>query len=208
MIFYDTVRFLDLIIFKLFFKFKVYGINNFPKKRGFIIASNHLSYFDPAVVAIACQNRVNFFAKEELFRNKIFGFIIKLLGAIPVNRRDRQNIGAFKRAFEVLSENGVMVIFPEGTRSQNGRLQKLHSGVGFLALKSRCPVVPLFIAGTDRVFPAGSKSIKFGKISAYVAAPILPPLSDDYKNYGEFSLKVEESLRELEKKALKNTNAF
>ena len=138
---------------------KVTGRENIPKHGGFILACNHTSYLDPVIFGIACPMPLNFMARDTLFKNKLFGWMLKHVNAFPL-KRNSADIGAIKEALARLNNGGVILLFPEGTRSTDGKVAEGLEGVGFLARKSRVPVIPAFVLGTEKAMPKGAKFIK------------------------------------------------
>ncbi len=150
------------IMFRIIYRAEVHGQENVPKEGGAIIAANHISLWDPPFVGAFCPRRVSFMAKKELFENSVFSSIITSLGAFPVNRgaADRN---AIKTALTVLSEGKCLGLFPEGTRSKDGKLGEPEAGIGLIAYKANVPIVPVAITGTNGkgLFP--KFTIRFGK---------------------------------------------
>lgn len=136
------VRFVLLFVFRL----KFVGRENLPKEGGVIVAFNHTSNWDPVVAGLSCPRKLRFMAKEELFKNPVFGALIKALGAFPV-RRGKGDIGAIKSSLKILSEGEVMLMFPEGHRIKDGRRVKAKPGVALIAQRAQVPVVPVCISG-------------------------------------------------------------
>ncbi len=134
---------------KLLMKLRVFGREKLVKG-GQILASNHVSNVDPLIVGWAAARELHFLAKEELFRaSRLFDWLIRSWNAWPV-RRGFGDLGAMKHCARVLSWGQTLVLFPEGTRSQTGRMGRFRSGVGMLAVTNRVPVVPTLIQGLDR----------------------------------------------------------
>lgn len=140
-----------IVQFAMLFCFRVkrVGKNNIPKDGGAILAINHKSLFDPIMVGITSPRRLNFMAKAELFKNKLFGGLIKKLGAFPVHRGSG-DVAALKTAFKILDADGTMLIFPEGGRVKNGERRKAKTGVAMIAQKKCVPVIPVYIDGNYR----------------------------------------------------------
>ncbi len=136
---------------------KVEGFENIPKKGAVIIASNHVSYLDPAVLVASLNRKIYFITKKEVFKNTFVSFILKNLNAFSVDR-ENVDILAFKKAINILREEKVLGIFPEGTRSSNGELQELKLGAIKIAMKTGVPILPVGITGTHKIYP---RSIKF-----------------------------------------------
>jgi 1-acyl-sn-glycerol-3-phosphate acyltransferase len=151
---------ISFFILKLFCRMQIKGRAFIPKKGPFILASNHLSNIDPVVLAAACPRRLNFLAKEELFKVPLFGSFIFSLGAFPL-KRNKADISAFKVALGRLKKEALLV-FPEGTRAEEAK--KAYPGVGFLVKKSGVVVVPARVYSTDKVLGRGQKFIRPHKI--------------------------------------------
>lgn len=198
---YRFVRFLALIILKVFYKFQVYGKENLIKG-GAIITPNHVSFLDPPAIAVAVEEEVHFLAKEELFKIAIFKNIIKILNTHPISEKE-SNIKTIKSVNHFLKQGKKIVIFPEGTRSDDEKIGKLLPGVGFIINLTKCTVIPAYIHGASQAWKKGKKLPKiFGKISCVFGKPI---------NYEEFEKinkeertsfilsKIENELKALQK---------
>lgn len=154
---YYLLRALAFIILKLCFRFKICGRRFIPKKGGFILASNHVSYIDPVAVGAACPRRLNYMAKRDLFSNRFLGWLLKKVGSFPV-KRGSADFFALKESMRRVKNGGGMLLFPEGTRQEAGEgLGRPEPGVGFLAAKLGVPVIPAFVKGTDKAMPKGSR---------------------------------------------------
>ncbi|MDQ0158499.1 lysophospholipid acyltransferase family protein [Alkalibacillus salilacus] len=150
---YKFAKFVVWVIFKFLYRIKIHGQENIPDQGPVIICSNHISNFDPPVVGITSPRDIHFMAKEELFEKKGLGFLLPHLNAFPVKRgmRDRN---ALRRGLELLEQGGTLGLFPEGTRSKDGQLQKGLAGAGFFAMRSNATVIPCAIIGSyDRSEP-------------------------------------------------------
>jgi len=152
--FYYVVRALCWLLLKIFWRMEVIGIENLPESGGFIIASNHVSYLDPAVLAASLNRKIYFITKKEIFKNTFVSFILKNLNAFSVDR-ENVDILAFKKAMNILRKEEVLGIFPEGTRSSNGELQELKLGAIKIAMKTGVPILPVGIIGTHKIYPRG-----------------------------------------------------
>lgn len=150
--FYSVMRSVVRIIF-LLLGLKVEGMDNIPASGPVIIASNHVSNWDPIVVGVALKRPVYFMAKVSLFKNPVMNFFMKRLNAFPVQTdyADRQ---AIRRALQILGEGNVLGIFPEGMRNKSGEA-KARPGVVMLALKSGAPIIPIGCSGTGHSLPCG-----------------------------------------------------
>lgn len=132
---------------KLLWGFRVEGRGNIPTNGPVIIASNHISNWDPLLVGLGCPREMHFLAKRELFANRAFAALITAYNAIPLDREggDRK---ALRIARRLLGEDRVLLMFPEGTRSLTGKLGKGRPGVAFIAAATGAPVVPACIIGS------------------------------------------------------------
>jgi 1-acyl-sn-glycerol-3-phosphate acyltransferase len=149
--FYSFAKGVVSCLLKPIYRIEVIGTEHFPKEGGVLLCSNHISNLDPPVVGITAPRPVHFMAKEELFRVPILKSIVSNLHAFPVKRGmgDRQ---ALRTGLDILKDNKVLGIFPEGTRSKDGKLGKGLSGVGFFALRTNAVVVPCAIIGSYKPF--------------------------------------------------------
>lgn len=143
---YPFAKTLVSTLFYPFYRIKVIGKENFPKEGGVLLCTNHIDNLDPPVVGITCPRTVHFMAKEELFEAPILKNLLPSINAFPVKRgmSDRQ---AMRKALAILKEGNVVGLFPEGTRSKDGELQKGLSGAGFFALRGNAVVMPCAIIG-------------------------------------------------------------
>ncbi len=176
------IRSLTGSLSKLFFPLKILGTENIPKAGGFILASNHLSNIDPFVVGLAAQPRwLTYMAKDSLFQNKIFGYILSKCGAFPLKRENR-DIGAMKGALKRLKSGYGLLVFPEGTRRRQNHQNEFLPGVGFLAIKSGVPIIPVLVKDTDKVLPPGGRWLSRSKVEVHFGLPIIPALSESYES--------------------------
>lgn len=138
-------------ILKPIYRFDVIGKENFPKDKGVLLCANHISVMDPPVVGINAPRPVHFMAKEELFSAPILKHLLPSLNAFPV-KRGKSDKEALRKGLSILKEGKVLGIFPEGTRSETGELQKGLAGCGFFALRTDALVVPCAIIGPYKKF--------------------------------------------------------
>lgn len=157
---YEALHIFLNFLFSFVFRWSVSGAENIPPNGGVIIAANHISLWDPPVLGTATSRRVHFMAKEELFSNPIFGWVITKLGAFSV-KRGAADRTAIRTALSLLENGSILGIFPEGTRSKNGKLGKPEPGLALLAIKAGVPVVPAAIIGTNKVLTDGQLLPKF-----------------------------------------------
>ena len=168
---YHLLRELATIIFKSLFDINIQGKENIPLKGGAIVSSNHLSYLDPIVIGIFVPRKINFMAKRELFENFLCGCFIGKLGAFPV-RRERLDRETYQRALAILKKGKILVLFPEGTRSRGGDLGPLREGTARIAVRTKVPLIPVVIRGTDKALPRGKKMIRLARIKVRIGKPL------------------------------------
>lgn len=181
--------------FTVFFRWKVYGRENVPDDGVYVFCSNHISWFDPPLVGCAVKpnRQVCFMAKKELFEIPVFKNIITKMGAFPVDREQisRQTI---QHALDVLNKGCDLGLFPEGTRSKTGELQKPFLGASLIVLKSGKPVVPVAIKGPYRLFRP--VKVKIGK-PVYFDEQLGQQKTFPRRQKQEVSEKIMEEIRRL-----------
>jgi 1-acyl-sn-glycerol-3-phosphate acyltransferase len=155
-------------------KVRLLGVENVDWERPLVVVANHQSWFDVFALAAYLPAKARFVAKEELGRIPIFGRAWKACGHISVDRSDRkQAVESLRHAGRrVRDERLAMILFPEGTRSPDGRLQPFKKGAFVLAIETGVPLVPLGIRGSREIMPKGSFRIRAGEITIQVGEPI------------------------------------
>ncbi|MHB1536267.1 MAG: lysophospholipid acyltransferase family protein [Acidimicrobiales bacterium] len=165
----------------LAFRVRVEGIGRVPRRGAVILASNHVSFIDSMFIPLVVLRRVTFVAKAEYFDDRKTGWFFRNLGMIPMRRGGGSaSERALAAARDVLGSGGVIGIYPEGTRSPDGRLYKGHTGVARLALQCNAAVVPMCTFGTAEVQPIGVKIPQVGKsVKVKIGEPLRwPGLAD------------------------------
>lgn len=158
------VRYTVMGIYKLFYNFRIEGWENVPEKEGVIIACNHRSYADPVVITMPMKKPVTYMAKEELFKNKLFGAFIRFLGAFPV-KRGAGDMKVIDDCVDILESGRNVVIFPEGTRSKENKVGRGKTGVALIAAKSGADVLPMGIIFEGEKLHFRSKlTLRIGKL--------------------------------------------
>ena len=166
---YRVIRAFFWLVFHTIWRLKVTGVRNVPQHGAAIIVCNHLSMVDPFVVGFGANRLVSFMAKEELFRVPVVGFLIRKVGAFPVDRA-RRDPASMRVALSVLKEGGLLGMFPEGTRSTTGEMLELRTGAARLASRTRTPIIPAAVINTDCALPPG-KFIRLAKIALKFGEP-------------------------------------
>jgi 1-acyl-sn-glycerol-3-phosphate acyltransferase len=169
------LAFLKLIgrpVVRLLFSVEYHGVENVPLAGPVIIAGNHPSYLDPVLVALPVDRVIRFMGWDALFRVPILGWLIKQLGAFPVDIRRGKGEAAFLEARRVLDRGDALGIFPEGQRSERGPMGELRAGVARLAIETGAPIIPVTIAGAFRAWPKHKLLPKPAKIIVRFHRPI------------------------------------
>ncbi len=184
---------------RIFLGLRIEGSRDVPMRGGVLLCSNHISNWDPVVLAACLSRPVSFLAKEELFRIRWLKPIITKLHAYPIKRgtADHQ---AMRTAVDVMKKGNLLVMFPEGTRKNHGSMVKIERGVGLLAIRANVIIVPANISGSYRFF--GRLRVKFGE-------PFLLTVQDDPSSSNRLSVDeavemIATHMRQLSGEGLRN----
>lgn len=198
---YRAVYLFARTLLRLFYGLRVYGLTHFRSGAG-IIAANHASFLDPPVISVSCPEEVHFLARESLFRFSLFGWLIRTLNSHPV-ARDTSDARTFRELIQLLQRDQKVILFPEGGRTKDGRLQPLEKGLSFLVYKARCSIFPVYVDGTFAIWRRGKKIPKlWGRIRCVFGSPI------EWKEFEQLekreamhqiTLRTEEALQALQK---------
>ncbi|MBW1978077.1 MAG: 1-acyl-sn-glycerol-3-phosphate acyltransferase [Deltaproteobacteria bacterium] len=195
--FYAAVPWAKTILWVCGVKVKTQGLENVNPERPCIFMTNHQSYFDILGLLACLPVDFKFMLKQELMRLPFLGFGMKKAGYIAIDREDpRKAVKSMNEAVRRIGNGASVLIFPEGTRSLDGRLQEFKAGGFHLALKAGCDIVPVVIVGSHRIVPKGSLKIRKGSFGLCVGKPIK---TKDYsrKNMGALMQRVREAMIEL-----------
>jgi len=140
-----------------YFRWRVFNPERVPESGAVVLASNHASFLDPPLVGAGLKRGINYLARESLFRFPGIGALLRSWSAVPVDR-DGGGAAGLKGILDRLLAGGVVILFPEGTRTHDGNLQPARSGIGLVVVKSAAPVVPVRVFGT---YAAYGRHIKF-----------------------------------------------
>jgi len=203
---YHLFRIILYCLARLLFSYRTVGGENIPRKGTFLLASNHASYLDPPLVGIGTSRPITYLAKRELFRNPLIGlFLRKLCYCIPVDR-DKLDRKTFKEILAVLKKDSeLMIIFPEGTRSPDGRLQEPKIGAGMIVYLAEVPVIPVYVKGSYAIWSKGVKSVKLRPCTVYFGKPMefMDCFSKGHSRdvYLEISRRIMEAIAQLERES-------
>ena len=155
---------------RVLFRLQVAGQHHIPKSGGVLIAANHASYLDIPILGCGMPRRASFMGRLDLFSGPV-GWLMRYLGWIPI-RRERVDRKGFEEAIRRVKAGEAVVIYPEGSRTEDGRLQPGKPGVGMIVEATGCPVVPAFLEGTYDVLPPGARWFRLRPIRVTYGAPL------------------------------------
>jgi 1-acyl-sn-glycerol-3-phosphate acyltransferase len=176
--FYATLHALVPPVLRAIWRPVVEGADNIPMTGPVLLASNHLAFMDSVAIPVVAPRKVVFLAKAEYFtgtgvRGRLMRAWFEATGMVPVDRSDtRSAIDSLDIALEVLGKGEAFGLYPEGTRSRDGRLYRGRTGVAQLALVSGAPIVPVGLIGTEQLQPVGSRLPRLAKVTIRFGEPI------------------------------------
>ncbi|MEU9158893.1 lysophospholipid acyltransferase family protein [Streptomyces sp. NPDC048424] len=175
---YEHVKRLSGPLLRTAVRLEAVGLENVPRSNGVILASNHLSIVDSTFLPLVLDRQVTFMAKSEYFAGgpwpmRIISSFMQGSGQVPVDRENqRAAVASLDACLRVVKDGGIFCIYPEGTRSPDGRLYRAKTGVAWLALTSGAPVVPVAMSGTDRVLPPTRALPRPAKVKVTFGKPV------------------------------------
>ncbi len=159
----------------LLYRVRGVGVKNVPREGGIVLAPNHFSQMDHFFVGVYLRRKIRFMAKSQMFGPPVLTYIYKHGGVFPV-RRGHHDEEAFKTAYEILRQEGMLLVYAEGGRSRSGEMGTPKPGIGRIALESGVPVVPVAIHGSARV--RGWKRLRFPQVTVEFGEPLAFPVED------------------------------
>lgn len=181
-LFYRLVRNSARIAGVILFDVRCLGRSNLDFAGGALVLSTHQSLFDPVIVGLSFNGRMNYLARRSLFNNRLLGTVIYLLDAIELDR-DRSGIAGLKETLKRLKNGKKVLVFPEGTRTSDGKIAPLKPGFLAVARRSKVPLVPIAITGAFEALPRSSKlPVRFPihmAIGQKIEADVVASLSDE-----------------------------
>jgi 1-acyl-sn-glycerol-3-phosphate acyltransferase len=156
-------RWMCRVFCMLLFRVRSYGRENIPQDGPFVLISNHQSYLDPMLCGIPLKRRVTFLARETLFHHWLFGRMITSVGTIPV-KLGEGDISAIRKTIDILKQGRGVCLFPEGTRSYDGKITPFKPGFGLLCRRGGAAVVPVVVDGAFECWPRHKKLFSYGPI--------------------------------------------
>jgi 1-acyl-sn-glycerol-3-phosphate acyltransferase len=181
---YGFFHYLSHIVYSMWFRGEVIGLENLPQNGPYLVASNHASHLDPPIVGSHLAQQVCFFARKTLWKPGIAAWWLDAVGTIPVDRDGGADVTAIKRVLGALKKQKVVILFPEGTRSPDGQLQTPKPGVGMLACRAQVPVIPVRIFGSFAAF-GRTGGLNLGSPVSLVFGRPLAPADYDHPSDGK-----------------------
>jgi 1-acyl-sn-glycerol-3-phosphate acyltransferase len=154
------------------YRVRYFGRQNIPATGGVLVVSNHQSHLDPMLIGVGCSRHMNYVARESLFFAP-FGWLLRSVGAFPIDR-DGIGLGGIKESLKRLKQGELVLIFPEGTRTRDGRIAPFRPGFTALAVRSKAAILPVAVDGAFRVWPRWRKFPGLGRIRVRYGVPIMP----------------------------------
>ncbi len=176
---YGFFHYLTTVLYDIGFRGEVAGLENLPRTGSFLIAANHASFLDPPLIGAQVQRQIAFFARKTLWKGGLSSWWLDAVGTIPVDRDGGQDVSAIKRVLRALKDDWGLILFPEGTRSPDGKLQTPKAGVGLICCRAQVPVVPARIFNSAEAFGKGRGLRLNTPVSIVFGPPILPAEYDD-----------------------------
>ncbi len=163
---------LSKIVARTWFRFRVVHRERIIETGGALLAMNHQSFLDPPLAGICCRRQIHFLARKTLLDWPVLGPILPKLNVVPVNQ-ERADMSALKTVIKLVKGGHCTIIFPEGGRTEDGKLQPAQPGIGLIIAKTLVPVVPMRIFGAYEAYPMGAKFPKPAKITIVVGEPLI-----------------------------------
>ena len=168
---YDAFRVVSRAFGVWMYGLRVEGRENWPTEGGALICSNHQSMFDPPLVGLTCPRRMNFLARDTLFRVPILAPLIRYMDTIPIDR-EGSGLAGLKETLRRLKAGEQVLIFPEGTRTRDGEVAPLKPGFISVARRSRVPLIPVGLDGAYQAWPRTSRFPRSGRIAIVIGQAI------------------------------------
>ena len=172
-LFYNALRLFSRGASVACYRLRCAGREHWPTAGGALVCANHQSFFDPVLVGLTCDRRLNYLARNTLYKNRLLAWLIDALDAIPIDR-EGSGLAGLKETLKRLKAGEMVLIFPEGTRTRDGEVSGLKPGFCSVARRSRVPLVPIGIDGAYQAWPRSSPLPRLGRIGVAIGPPISP----------------------------------
>ena len=195
--FYEFCRQIARFFMRALFRLEVHGVANVPPTGGFLLVANHTSYLDVMLVGSRVRRHLHYLAKSDLFGTPVLGRLVRALNTHPIRRGGLDREG-MRRCADLMRRGGIVLIFPEGTRSPDGNLQAAKPGVAMIAALAGVRCIPAYVDGGFRAWPRQRRLPRLTKIHVYYGEPFdLPPRREGMATKEHYRLCAEEMMRRI-----------
>ena len=196
---YNIIQYALKAIFTILFRVSIKGVDKIPENGKYLICSNHISYLDPVLIGAYLPRYTYFMAKRELFSVSFLSNLVTYLNAFPVSR-DVIDRSTFNIALDILKNENTLALFPEGTRSTDGKIGEGKKGVGLISYLSGAPIIPMVIIGSNKIIQKPHKRIFFPKIKMAIGDTIdTARIIKENDRKDAIQIIVDETMRSLKK---------
>ncbi|MDD3468961.1 MAG: lysophospholipid acyltransferase family protein [Thermoguttaceae bacterium] len=165
--------FLMLMQYRYGVRFHYSGLENLDGTEAMLLAANHESFMDPPAIGAGIPEMINYLARESLFRNPLFGAHLRAINVIPLDLDSSSGaVIGMKESIKRLNAGEKLLVFPEGTRTEDGEIHEFKPGFVILAKRAKCPILPIAIAGAYERLPKGTKNIRSGDVYVRLGQPV------------------------------------
>ena len=171
---------------------KVEGRENVPPG-GCLIVSNHVSFMDPTTVGWGCAREIYFLGRKSLFKPPFWNWFLPMVNVLPIDR-DGHDIAGLRRIIKMLKEGHAVLLFPEGTRSDDGTIQPSEPGAGLVALKAGVPILPVRVFGTYESLSRHMKKLRFHPVRVVIGQPYRPTIPEGKKEKECYGVVAQEMM--------------
>jgi 1-acyl-sn-glycerol-3-phosphate acyltransferase len=189
---YKVVESVTLGVFHVSFT----GRENVPTG-GCLIVGNHASYFDPTTIAWAAGREMYYLARKSLFKPPLMDWFLPICNVLPLDRDGGTDMSGLRRIIKMLQTGHMVMLFPEGTRTTDGKLQPAQAGAGFIAAKAQVPILPTRVFGTYEAWPKGQILPRYHPLRVTIGKPFLPPA--DAKTKEDYEALANRMMQEIGK---------
>lgn len=179
-------------MFKLFYKIEVIDQDKIPRDGRFLLCSNHIHVLDPIILSVIIPRQISWMGKKELFENKLLSYFFNKLGVFPVDRQETE-LSTIKHSIRILKKEGILGIFPEGTRVKEINLENAKPGVALISIRSKAPILPIYIEGSYR--PFSKIKVHVGNTFDFSESYDRKLTTNDYKIYSQEILSTIYSMK-------------
>lgn len=195
---YTWVKRWVIPLIRWYHRIEVVHPERIPASNGYVLVANHQNIMDPFYVGSIIPQQPFFMAKQEAFEHWFLGWILRKLEAFPV-KRGATDMKSIRYGLQVLQENKVLGIFPEGGRKQDKDFGDLKLGAAYFSKKGGRPIVPMYISGSEKALPRGRGFPRPAKLRIFVGQPLDP---NDYTDYKEMGIDLSRALQSLQEEAM------